>query len=201
MADAVGLDAVSMRTLADRAGIPAHTLYRFVRNRDDLLAAMAEHVIDARRPAHRVRPEPRPRLERLAWDEWAMYRRHPWLLAVLATSRPPTGPAVLSMVDRTIEALAGAGYDPRDAFRAYLVLSGYVQGMALLIDRKSADITYHAWWLATLTRLENTGRTYRRPWLAAARHVDPGDVDAELDAWFDFGLRRLLDGLLSEAGA
>jgi AcrR family transcriptional regulator len=46
LADHLGLDGVSMRLLAERAGLPVHLLYRQVRNRGDLLSAMAEHVID-----------------------------------------------------------------------------------------------------------------------------------------------------------
>jgi AcrR family transcriptional regulator len=196
LADAGGLDTLSMSTLAHAAGMPAHALYRHVRNRSDLLGAMAEHVIGARRPARPKAPDnPRELLERLARDEWAMYRRHPWLLTILATNRPPTGPAVLAMVDRTVAALTLVGYDARDAFRAYLALSGYIQGMALLIERRPTGGTYGTWWSATLTRLERTGRTRDRPWLAAARLTGPADADAELDDWFEFGLRRLVDSI------
>ncbi len=195
-ADAAGLDAISMRALAERAGMPAHALYRAVRNRGDLLATMAEHVINRRMPDRTAPADPRARLDRLARDEWAMYRRHPWLLAILATSRPPVGPAVLSMADRTVEALTAAGYDPGEAFAAYLSLSAYIQGMALLIDRETADTTYRTWWSATVKRLESTGRTQQRPWLAAVRHSGPGDADVDLDTWFDFGLQQLLDGLM-----
>lgn len=193
LADAAGLDAVSMRVLADRAGLPAHAVYRHVRNRAELLSAMAEHVT-VRRPGDPPLPrDPRGRLERLAWQEWAMYRRHPWLLAILATDQPPTGPAVLTMVDRVVAAFTDAGYDPAAAFRAYLVFSGYLQGMALLIRRDPTDPAYRAWWSATRDRLARTGRTSGRPWLAAAGDTRP---DRDLDAWFRFGLGRLLDGLL-----
>ncbi|MGW5558954.1 TetR/AcrR family transcriptional regulator [Micromonospora sp. NPDC003944] len=195
LADTGGLDAVSMRVLAQHAGLPAHALYRHVRNRADLLAAMAEQITATRVPGAAPLPrDPRQRLEQLARDEWEMYRRHPWLLAVLATDRPPTGPAVLAMVDRVVAAFTSAGYDPAEAFRAYLALSGYIQGMALLIRRDPGDATYHAWWSATRTRLERTGRTRERPWLAAAGQTSP---DTDLDTWFRFGLRGLLDGLLS----
>ncbi|WP_433308219.1 TetR/AcrR family transcriptional regulator [Micromonospora sp. CA-269861] len=197
LADAGGLNAVSMRVLAQRAGMPAHAVYRHVRNRADLLAAMAEQITATHRPGPAPLPrDPRQRLERLASDEWAMYRRHRWLLAVLATDRPPTGPAVLAMVDRVVAAFTSAGYDPAEAFRAYLALSGYIQGMALLIRRDPVDATYHAWWSATRTRLERTGRTRERQWLAVAGQSRP---DTNLDTWFQFGLRGLLDGLLGDA--
>lgn len=196
IADSAGLEALSMSALAQRAGLPAHVLYRHVRNRGDLLGAMAEHAIAPRRPDRgSPPPDPRDHLERLAREEWAMYRRHPWLLGILATNRPPTGPAVLAMVDRTVAALTRAGYEPLEAFNGYLALSGYIQGMALLIEREPSGTSYRAWWSATLTRLENTGRTEGRPWLAAARQAGPHNADADLDEWFAFGLRRLLDGL------
>jgi AcrR family transcriptional regulator len=199
LADNLGLESVSMRLLADRAGLPIHLLYRQVRNRSDLLSAMAEQVIDAHRPRTAAPPdEPRAQLEHLARDEWAMYRRHPWLLTVLATDRPPTGPAVLAMVDRFVSALSEVGFDPAEAFRAYLVLSGYIQGMALLIARKPADTDHHTWRSATRLRLERTGRLQGRlpgrPWLAVASQSDP---DTDLDSWFEFGLHRMLDGLLT----
>ncbi|MEU8082167.1 TetR/AcrR family transcriptional regulator [Micromonospora sp. NPDC049101] len=195
LADSEGLDAVSMRVLGQRAAMPVHTLYRYLRNRGELLAAMAERITAARMPGGAPGcDDPRQQLERLARDEWTMYRRHPWLLAVLATDRPPTGPAVLAMVDRFVAAFTSAGYDAAEAFRSYLVLSGYIQGMALLIRRDPTDTTYPAWWSATRVRLERTGRTQRRPWLVAAGQSSP---ETALDTWFQFGLRRLLDGLLS----
>ncbi|MFJ6198195.1 TetR/AcrR family transcriptional regulator C-terminal domain-containing protein [Micromonospora sp. NPDC092111] len=198
LADELGLDAISVRLLADRAGIPVHLLYRQVRNRADLLGAMAEQVIDAHRPRHAPRPDgARAELAQLARDEWAMYRRHPWLLRVLATDRPPTGPAVLAMVDRVVAVLVDAGFSPADAYRAYLVLSGYVQGMALLIGPGSADTDSRAWRSATRRRLERTGRLQRRPWLTAASQTDP---DTDLDTWFEFGLRGMLAGLLPSPG-
>nr|WP_221374938.1 TetR/AcrR family transcriptional regulator C-terminal domain-containing protein [Actinoplanes polyasparticus] len=198
LADEAGLEAVSVRVLAARAGLPVHLLYRQVRNRAGLHAAMAEHVIAERTPRPATRPDdPRAHLRRLAHEEWAMYRRHPWLLMILATDRPPTGPAVLAMVDRVVAVLAEAGLDPADAFRVYLVLSGYVQGMALLIDRDpdGADrgAESRAWRSATRRWLEATGSLQRRPWLSAAGRTGPG---TDLDAWFEFGLDRMLAGLL-----
>ncbi|MEV6812988.1 TetR/AcrR family transcriptional regulator [Micromonospora sp. NPDC051296] len=200
LADAAGLDAVSVRAVARRAGLTPDRVYRWVRNRDDLLAAMAEQVLGARQAPDDVRRTPRERLERFAHREWSLYRRHPWLLAVLASTRPPTGPAVLAMVDDTVGVLIAAGYDPPDALAGYLALSGYVQGMALLhtaehAERAAGNASWESWWSQTFARLERTGRTRGRPWLTAARPTSDEEVDRELARWFEFGLARLLDGL------
>jgi hypothetical protein len=53
LADEAGLEAVSVRVLAARAGLPVHLLYRQVRNRAGLHAAMAERVIAERTPGPR----------------------------------------------------------------------------------------------------------------------------------------------------
>lgn len=197
LSDRLGLESVSMRLVADRAGLPAHLLYRQVRNRGDLLSAMAERVLEAHRPrTAAAQDNPRTQLAHLARDEWSRYRRHPWLLTVLASDQPPTGPAVLAMVDRVVSVLTAAGFEPAEAYRAYLVLSGYVQGMALLIRRGPTDTDYRTWRSATRLRLEHTGRFRQRPWLTAASRTDPGE---DLEAWFEFGLRRMLDGLLGRA--
>ncbi|MDO3700210.1 TetR/AcrR family transcriptional regulator [Micromonospora sp. C28SCA-DRY-2] len=201
LADARGLDAVSVRAVAHRAGVTPEAVYRWVRNRDDLLSAMAEHVLGTPRHRDNGHGTPRERLERLGRAEWALYRRHPWLLTVLASTRPPTGPRVLAMVDRAVNALVDAGHDPPDAFAGYLALSGYVQGMALLPLAEQAECdaggtAWSTWSSTTFGRLERAGRTGGRPWLAAARPVGRTDPDQDLDRWFEFGLHRLLDGLV-----
>ncbi|RKN21070.1 TetR/AcrR family transcriptional regulator [Micromonospora musae] len=200
LADADGLDAVSMRAVSHHAGLSTDAVYRWVRNRDDLLAAMAEQVLGTERAGDGAGRTPRERLERLARAEWSLYRRHPWLLAVLAKTRPPTGPAVLALVDGAVDVLTGVGYDPPDAFAGYLALSGFVQGMALLhvaerAERDAGGAAWGSWSTRTFARLERTGRTAERPWLAAAGAV-PADPDRELERWFEFGLARLLDGVL-----
>jgi AcrR family transcriptional regulator len=46
LADASGIDALSMRRLAQELGVEAMSLYHHVRNKDDLLDGMVEVVTD-----------------------------------------------------------------------------------------------------------------------------------------------------------
>ncbi|SFO88963.1 regulatory protein, tetR family [Amycolatopsis arida] len=200
LADAEGLAAVSIRALAAHLGLPAMSLYRRVSGKDDLVAGMADTVLAEYRPP----PEPatgwRARLEHEARQEWALYQRHPWILPVLATTRPPLGPGVLAAVDRTLAAL-GDRVDPEAAFALYLLVSGYVQGMALLSAAESAavrdtGVTGGRWWSARSAALPRTAAA-RHPALAALVErglVAPPAPDA-VRAWFEFGLRRVLDGV------
>lgn len=101
-------------------------------------------------------------LAQLAEQEWAAYREHPWLVAVLASSRPPLVPAVLNAARASTEAFEALGADPPSAMGRYLALSGYVQGMALLLlaehDESARSATdYRAWWAAEVRRLDRTG--------------------------------------------
>jgi AcrR family transcriptional regulator len=202
LADSGGIDAVSVRTVAHRAGVSTDQVYRNMRNRDDLLAMMVERVLAdgyKRSSGSSELADPRDHLERLARDEWALYRRHPWLLAVLATTRPPASPAVLAMVDRAVVTLARAGYGPDEAFAAYLAVSGYVQGMALLhvaeqAERNAGATAWTNYLSSAHAHLEEIGRAQDRTWLTAA-HRRYRDADAAVDGWFEFGLVRLLDGL------
>ncbi|KXK58101.1 hypothetical protein AWW66_31780 [Micromonospora rosaria] len=201
LADADGLDAVSVRAVAHRAGLTPDAVYRWVRNRDDLLGAMAEQVLDSGRTPDKEQGTPRERLCRAARAEWSLYRRHPWLLTVLATTRPPVGPGVLALIDGTVTALTDAGYDLPDALAGYLALSGYVQGMALLpvterAEREAGGAAWGTWWSGTFALLERTGRTRGRDWLTATRPDPTADPDPQVAQWFEFGLARLVDGLV-----
>lgn len=204
LADADGIEAVSVRAVAHRAGLSADRVHRWVRNRDDLVGAMVERVLldDRARAAARPTPtDPREHLAQLARQEWELYRRHPWLLPVLATTRPPTSRVVLDMVGRTVAVLIRAGYRPDDAFAAYLAVSGYVQGMALLpvaerAEQRAGAPAWETWWPATRARLAAAGWPSSHAWLPAAGRYDR-DPEATFDRWFDFGLARLLDGLVT----
>lgn len=59
LADTDGLDALSMRRIADRMGVGAMSLYRHIANKDVLIAAMADEVA-GRYPYRAVEAEHRP---------------------------------------------------------------------------------------------------------------------------------------------
>ncbi|MGY2062468.1 TetR/AcrR family transcriptional regulator, partial [Nocardia gipuzkoensis] len=81
LADEAGLDALSMRRIAERMGVGAMSLYRHVPNKDSLLAEMTDEV--ARRNPY---PEPesawtwRDRVRIAGEIDWRLYQEHPWVL-------------------------------------------------------------------------------------------------------------------------
>ncbi|MFD6464115.1 TetR/AcrR family transcriptional regulator, partial [Streptomyces roseolus] len=78
LADTEGLDALSMRRIADRMGVGAMSLYRHVANKDELIALMTDEV--SRRnpypPAAGMDWTWRDRVRIAAEIDWALYQQH-----------------------------------------------------------------------------------------------------------------------------
>ncbi|RKT82674.1 regulatory protein, tetR family [Saccharopolyspora antimicrobica] len=199
LADAEGMPAVSMQRVAALLGIAAMTLYRHVRSKDELVTAMVDAVLAEQSPPERSGGW-RAQLEHEARQEWQLYQRHPWVLPVLASTRPPLGGAVLAAVDRSLAALSGRGLDHRAALSTYLLVSGYVQGMALLVAAESqavrdTGVRSETWWSkARSGRFAGLVDSGWYPWLTELA-VDDFPGPDPVEGWFDFGLQRVLDGI------
>ncbi|MCM6772245.1 TetR family transcriptional regulator [Nocardia sp. CDC159] len=132
LADEAGLDALSMRRIAERMGVGAMSLYRHVPNKDSLLADMTDEV--ARRNPYPV-PEPgwtwRDRVRIAAEIDWRLYREHPWVLFTFAVPRYNFGPSSLACLAWLVEGFGEVTDDTRDATRMSLSVWSYIAGIAL----------------------------------------------------------------------
>ncbi|WP_151525725.1 TetR/AcrR family transcriptional regulator C-terminal domain-containing protein [Serinicoccus kebangsaanensis] len=104
VADAVGTQRLTMRLVADRLDVEAMALYRHVADKDDLLDALAERVLDRLNDAAAQLPGPAPGTP---WTAVARERvlvarevllRHPWAPR-LVHERGTMGPATLRWFD------------------------------------------------------------------------------------------------------
>ncbi|WP_116951001.1 GntR family transcriptional regulator [Jiangella endophytica] len=194
IADREGLDAVTMRRLAAELGTGPMSLYRHVATKDDLVRQMVDDVV---RAAELPDPGPdgwRAKLELVARRQWALSRRHLWLARAISFTRPLLVPGLAAYTEWTLRALDGLGLSPRTRMREALTLHALVVTVALsLADEVEAEqetgVTLDRW---RQTQRERTGELLdgRFPLLAAA----PGDVAADLDGLFEYGLARHLDG-------
>lgn len=126
LADGDGLDALSMSRIAERLGFSTMSLYRHVRNKDELVALMVDFAVEPPSAADGdARAGWRAGLERWGWDLLAVVRRHPWLLEV-PLPRLPFGPRRLVWLDRGLGALAETGLTADAKARVILLLNGYV---------------------------------------------------------------------------
>lgn len=171
-------------------------------SRDRLVAAMAQFVIPSRRHGRSGSESPSDTLARLARQEWAAYRAHPWLATVLASTRPPLAPGVLDLARGYVDAFIELGADPPTALGRYLALSAYIQGMAALLVSDLQESTRPtkspaAWWSDEVRRLDRTrSRAYGR-WIAEVSGGHVSDA-ADVDRWFADGLESVLAGLVGE---
>ncbi len=110
LADRDGLDAVSMRNLAQELGVVPMALYKHVANKDELLDGMADAIVAEIDP---------PRAD-LGWKQALRGRiqsardvmlRHRWASRVLATRTQPS-PVVLAGLDAVIATLLAGGLSP-----------------------------------------------------------------------------------------
>jgi AcrR family transcriptional regulator len=127
-ADAVGLEALSMRTLAELLGVAPMALYRHVANRDDLIDGIVDIVFsEIDLPAGE---DWRTAMRRRAISVRDVLARHRWAIGLME-SRVNPGPANLRHHDEVIGSLRGAGFDMAMVAHAYSLLDGYIYGFAL----------------------------------------------------------------------
>ncbi len=129
LADADGLDAVSMRKVGERLGVEAMSLYRHVANKDDLLDGMVDLVL-ADVPPPSIGGDWRDRLGALVRGVHRVLVAHPWSPA-LATSRPARGPARLRFADDVLGILFSAGCSPQLAHDALHAVEVHVFAFTL----------------------------------------------------------------------
>ncbi|MFC4127178.1 TetR/AcrR family transcriptional regulator [Nocardia rhizosphaerae] len=131
VADRDGLDGLTMRRLARELGVATAALYRHYPDRDTLLSAMTELAME-RTPPPAPGPDWRGTLTAETVTEWRLYQRHPWLLSVLARTRPPAGPALFDSLERSFTALGELELTGTELLTVYLACSGLAQGLALM---------------------------------------------------------------------
>lgn len=107
LADAEGLDAVSVRRLAQLHGVTPMALYRYFRDKDELLGGLAEALVAEVRLPPGSGPW-RDQLRTLLQGVLAPLRAHP-TIAELVPTRFLDSPAGLAVAERTLAILRRAG--------------------------------------------------------------------------------------------
>ncbi|MFQ6392782.1 TetR/AcrR family transcriptional regulator [Nocardia sp. KC 131] len=133
LADAGGLDALSMRHIAERLGVGAMSLYRHVASKDELLAAMTEEI-SRRNPYPSAEGQDwtwRDRVRIAAEIDWALYQQHPWVLLTFATPRYSFGPQSLACLAWLVEGLRELNVSAREATAMAFTVWNHISGATL----------------------------------------------------------------------
>jgi AcrR family transcriptional regulator len=200
LADAEGLEAVSMRRIAEKlGGVTAMSLYTYVPGKGELLDLMLDAVY-----AETLSPIPqggwRERLEAVARHNHALYLSHPWLIQI-AITRPVLGPNLLAKYELELGTIDGLGLTDLDMDLLLSMIGDYVHGAARAAihaaqAEKHTGMTDYQWWEAHAPLLEKVWDPAKYPVASrvgntAGQEYGAGDPERS----FEFGLLRLLDGV------
>jgi len=111
--DEVGLDGVTMRSLANRLHVTPGSLYRHVRDKDELLVLLADEI-SGEVPLLTSDLPWDMAVREMARNTRRVLLRHHDAARVLA-SIPPAGPRRLRHIERALQVLVDAGFSNRDA--------------------------------------------------------------------------------------
>jgi AcrR family transcriptional regulator len=190
VADAEGLDAVSMQRVAGELSFIKMSLYRYVPGKAELVAVMTDLAI-GEPPALDPDLPWRAALSAWAFDLYAAFERHPWLL-LSTVGRRLLGPNELTWMDHGVQALAGTGLNGGEQLDSVLVVTAHVRTIAqqsLTMPGGTTGVTEEHI-TSALAEILST-HADRFPGLAAAMQ----SVDGNQNQGLTFGLARILDGL------
>jgi AcrR family transcriptional regulator len=201
LADADGLDAVTMRRVASRLGVVPMTLYTYVPGKAELLDLMLDAAY-ARMPRADTTGQPwRQRIIAVAEENRALFRTHPWAAAI-STIRPPLGPGLMAKYEHELAALDGLGLDDIQIDAALTHLLTFVQAWAQAAagahaNRRESAMDDEQWWAAHAPLLQKVLDPASYP---LAVRVGTAAGTAHRAAYnprhaYDFGLQTILGGL------
>jgi AcrR family transcriptional regulator len=207
IADADGLDGVSMARVADELGFTTMSLYRYVTGKDELLQLMwnasARSVVELELSGD----DWRSRLRSWAVVQREVIDQHRWI-AQMPMAAPPLGPTSLRFVELGLAALDGTGLDDGDKLRVLGILSSYTLSDARMAhDAARAGEQARAaaaggadtgppWTFEALLRELVDEETYPRLYrLALAEEHGGGEPASDEHAEFLFAVELILDGV------
>ncbi|GAA1720367.1 TetR/AcrR family transcriptional regulator [Kribbella yunnanensis] len=206
VADAEGLDAVSMRVVAERLKAGTMSLYTHVPGKAELTDLMFDHVYgdlyaDVDEPARQ--PDWRAALEFVAHRNFDVLARHPWIHEV-PTTRTALGPNITLKYEAELRPLDGLGLTDVEMDSALTLVITHVTGTARagaeqLRTQRDSGLSDEEWWrqiAPTLTHVMSGSSiafpTAGRVGTSVGEHFQSA-LDA--DHVLAFGLDRILDGI------
>ncbi|GAB3844965.1 TetR/AcrR family transcriptional regulator C-terminal domain-containing protein [Dactylosporangium cerinum] len=196
LADAEGLDAITIRRVAAELNARPMSLYSFMDRKDDLIELMVDEIL-----GEMVLGEP-PKdwlaaLHAIAAQTRAVGRRHPWLIAAIM-QRPALGPNAVRHAEQSMAALAGLGLEREEARTLLIAVDAFTMGFGGLelaghSMRQRDGLTESQWADSTGAYLDDLSRAGRAPHLAQL-------AEEPSDQAFATSLNWLLAGFAASHG-
>ncbi|PRB15505.1 TetR/AcrR family transcriptional regulator [Microbacterium sp. MYb62] len=195
LADTQGVDAMTIRALAQSLELTTMSIYTHVSSRADLLVLMVDEL-HARMPATSDEGAGwRARARRVAEDNLALLRAHPWM-SDIDDARVAVGPGTIAKYDRELRVFEDTDLADVERDAALSFVLDFVAATASRMRESAEREQFGPFWAEAAPRLstylgdrfplaQSVGR-------AAGEAMD-GPYDADV-AW-RFGLGRVIDGL------
>ena len=188
LADADGIDGLSMRRLAQELGVEAMSLYHHVSNKDEILNEITDIVVNE----FELPPRDEPwnvAIRRTAISAHRSLLRHRWAASLLLSGTTPNL-ARLRYMDALLGTLRRAGFSAEMTDHAYHALESHIMGFTLWLVGMDLPSDFDALAASFLERLPRD----QFPHLAehVEQHLKP---KREGEGEFEFGLDLILSGL------
>jgi AcrR family transcriptional regulator len=194
LADAAGVEALSMRRIAKELGVEAMSLYNHVANKEDLLNGIVDLVFAEIEPPT-TDVDWKTAMRNRAMSTREALRRHPWANGLMEARSIP-GPANLALHEAVLKCLREAGFSLPATVHAYSVQDAYIYGFALQENALPAQLdTPEGGAEVAQRQLRETALGAQFPYLLemVGGHIATSGYD--FAAEFAFGLDIILDGL------
>jgi AcrR family transcriptional regulator len=191
VADAGGIAALTIRSLAAELGVKPMSVYHHVANKDEILDGIVD-IVFSEMELPTADGDWRSELQRRASSARKVLRAHPWAIGLLE-SRTSPGPATLRHHDAVLGTLRAAGFSREMTAHGYALLDSYTYGFAL----QEAGLPFEgpetvADVAQPMMERFATGEYPHLVEMATEYYLQPGyDFGDE----FEFGLNLILDGL------
>jgi AcrR family transcriptional regulator len=202
-ADAEGLEAMSMRKLAERLGVSTMALYRYVDSRDELLQLMTDAVVDPDALTADL-GDWRAVLREIALRRRHSTLAHPWLPAAQAQVPNMLTPSRNLIAERMLAALESLPLTGDQKMQLIRAVDAFARGAAdtevnqrMMLERRGygADGDVRLLLRANMQWLLRSGRYPR-----FSKLVQDGLAPVDQAAEFELGLEAMLDGLAARFG-
>jgi len=198
LADADGIEGLTMRKLGQTLGVEAMSLYNHVANKGELVAAMVESVVE-RFDLPDDEPAWDAAIRRCAISAHDLLIEHRWAcsLALIPSNVEAVGGPRLRYMEWLLRRLREAGFPAEIAYSAYHALDSHIFGFTLwqlghaaAARALSTDEDFGALAERLIVQMRPT-----HPYLAehGEQHMAAGPDDGRRE--FEFGLDLILDGL------
>ena len=195
LADAEGLDAITMQRVAQNVGVTTMALYRYFSGKGELMDHMIDSVSESAPEFGKPTLKWSSRLKNWAHRCLVIYQSHPWFLEATSVRHSTMGPNESLWMEAALAMLAEAGLSLEDRISAFFAVIAHVRGHATFQQSEKSKQANEDW-----------SRNLSQLLLPEAAHypnllktVNSSSFSKGPNRAFDFGLECIIEGINTRA--